>query len=285
VCRHARPGTRCRRFCHIHAESVEFYAWLQWLADEQLSNVQKLARELGMPLGLYGDYAVGVNPRVEPGPTRAIAPAQQSAPARAGAQGPGLGLHYDPHALMIERYRPFRELVQANMRHFGALRLDHIMALCRQWWVPAGFGAAEGGYVSYPLADLMSVLTLESRHHACLVVGEDLGTVPDDMIDAMAERAVYSYKVLLFEKEANGRFRSPGEYLRRAMAAVTTHDLPTHSYREGSDLELRDRLGLYPTDAIRRSFTRRARPQATDRCTERRGHGTAGPGACDGRMG
>jgi 4-alpha-glucanotransferase len=244
-------------FAAVHAESVEFHGWLQWIADEQLGNVQRLARELGMPIGLYGDCAVGVNPSgSETWSDQAVyrtGAAIGAPPDALALKGQDWGLlPYDPHALMIERYRPFRELVQANMRHFGALRLDHIMALCRQWWVPAGFGAAEGGYVSYPLADLMSVLTLESRHHACLVVGEDLGTVPDDMVDAMAERAVYSYKVLLFEKDADGRFRGPDEYLRRAMAAVTTHDLPTlRSFWEGSDLELRDRLGLYPNDAIR----------------------------------
>jgi 4-alpha-glucanotransferase len=244
-------------FAVVHAESVEFHSWLQWIADEQLGHVQRLARELGMPIGLYGDCAVGVNPSgSETWSDQAVyrtGAAIGAPPDALALKGQDWGLlPYDPHALMIERYRPFRDLVQANMRHFGALRLDHIMALSRQWWVPAGFGAAEGGYVSYPLADLMSILTLESREHACLVVGEDLGTVPDDMIHAMAERAVYSYKVLLFEKDTDGRFRSPAEYLRRAMAAVTTHDLPTlRSYWKGSDLELRNRLGLYPNDAVR----------------------------------
>jgi 4-alpha-glucanotransferase len=139
------------------------------------------------------------------------------------------------------------------MRHFGALRLDHVMALCRQWWVPVGLGATEGGYVHYPLDDLMAVLALESVLHRCLVVGEDLGTVPDEMRHAMAEFAVYSYKVLLFEKHGDGRFRRPEEYLRRAIATVTTHDLPTlRGYWEGRDLELRDRLQLFPGEEIRR---------------------------------
>jgi 4-alpha-glucanotransferase len=159
----------------------------------------------------------------------------------------------DPHALVVERYRPFRDLIAANMRHFGALRLDHVMALCRQWWVPVGLGATEGGYVHYPLDDLMAVLALESVLHRCLVVGEDLGTVPDEMRHAMAEFAVYSYKVLLFEKDGDGRFRRPEEYLRRAIATVTTHDLPTlRGYWEGRDLELRDRLQLFPGEEIRR---------------------------------
>jgi len=119
--------------------------------------------------------------------------------------------------------------------------------------VPVGMDATEGGYVHYPLDDLMSVLALESERNRCLVIGEDLGTVPDEMRRAMAEYAVYSYKVLLFEKQNDGRFKRPEEYLRRAIATVTTHDLPTlRGYWEGGDLELRDRLGLFPGEEIRR---------------------------------
>jgi 4-alpha-glucanotransferase len=250
------PGVS--EFAAAYSEAIEFHAWLQWLADEQLGRVQRLARELGMPIGLYGDYAVGVNPS---GSETWSDPAVYRTGAAVGAPPDALALKgqdwgilpQDPHALTVERYRPFRNLISANMRHFGALRLDHVMALCRQWWVPVGLGATEGGYVHYPLADLMSVLTLESQQHSCLVVGEDLGTVPDEMGHAMAERAVYSYKVLLFEKHGDGRFRRPDEYLRRAIATVTTHDLPTLcGYWEGSDIELRTRLGLYPSEQMRR---------------------------------
>jgi 4-alpha-glucanotransferase len=129
--------------------------------------------------------------------------------------------------LVTEQYLPFRHLIAANMRHFGALRLDHVMALFRQWWVPVGLGSTAGGYVHYPLDDLMSVLALESERHDCLVVGEDLGTVPPEMSHAMGERAVYSYRVLLFEKHPDGTFIAPRDYPRRAIATVTTHDLPT----------------------------------------------------------
>jgi len=131
------------------------------------------------------------------------------------------------------------------------LRLDHVMALFRQWWVPAGLGSTEGGYVHYPLDDLMSVLALESERHHCLVIGEDLGTVPPEMREAMAERAVYSYRVVLFEKQDDGRFRQPREYPRRSIATVTTHDLPTlRGYWTASDIELRRCLTLYPNDEV-----------------------------------
>jgi len=245
-------------FAAAHAEQVEFHAWLQWLADEQLGQVQRVAREIGMPIGLYGDYAVGVNPSgSETWCDRDVyrtGAAIGAPPDALALKGQDWGLlPQDPHALILERYRPFRELIAANMRHFGALRLDHVMALFRQWWVPAGLGATEGGYVHYPMTDLMAVLALESGRHRCLVVGEDLGTVPEEVGLAMAERAIYSYKVMLFEKHPDGRFRRPAEYARRAIATVTTHDLPTfRGYWEGSDMELRDRLGLYPGEGTRR---------------------------------
>ena len=261
------PGVHA--FEQSHAESVEFHAWLQWLADEQLGAAQSLGRQLGMPIGLYGDYAVGVNPS---GSETWSDQALYRMGAGVGAPPDALALKgqdwgippQDPHALAAARYRPFRDLIAANMRHFGALRLDHVMALFRQWWVPVGRGATEGGYVHYPLEDLMSVMALESVQHGCMVVGEDLGTVPDEMRHAMAEFAVYSYKVLLFEKHADGRFRRPGEYVRRAIATVSTHDLPTlRGYWEGRDLSLRDQLKLFPGEEIRRRvYDERGRDRA-----------------------
>ena len=260
----ARPGVQV--FAAEHAQSVRFHAWLQWVADEQLAAVQRLASELGMPIGLYGDYAVGVNPSgSETWSDQSVyrmGAGVGAPPDPLALKGQDWGIPpQDPYALVAARYRPFRNHIAANMRHFGALRLDHVMALFRQWWVPVGLGATEGGYVHYPLDDLMSVLALESERARCLVVGEDLGTVPDEMRRAMAEYAVYHYKVLLFEKHGDGSFLRPEQYVRRAIATVTTHDLPTlRGYWEGRDLALRDRLQLFPGDEIRRHvFDERSR--------------------------
>jgi len=263
----AQPGVQA--FAAASAQSVRFHAWLQWIADEQLAGVQGLALELGMPIGLYGDFAVGVNPC---GSETWSDQAVYRRGAGVGAPPDPLALMgqdwgtppQDPHALIAGRYRPFSNLIAANMRHFGALRLDHVMALFRQWWVPVGLGSTDGGYVHYPLDDLMSVLALESDRHRCLVIGEDLGTVPDEVRGAMAERAVYHYKVLLFEKESDGSFRRPEHYVRRAIAAVTTHDLPTlRGFWEGRDLALRDRLNLFPGEEIRRhTYAERVRDRA-----------------------
>jgi 4-alpha-glucanotransferase len=141
-------------------------------------------------------------------------------------------------------------LIRDNMRYYGALRLDHVMSLFRLWWVPAGYSPKDGGYVHYPLQQLLTVLALESARAACLVVGEDLGVVPDEMRHAMPDFGLYHYKVLLFEKH-DGRFRAPGEFVRRALATVTTHDMPTlRSYWEGRDIELRRSLHLYPSTEL-----------------------------------
>jgi 4-alpha-glucanotransferase len=245
-------GEAAARFAAAHPGEVEFYAYLQWLAHEQLCGAQGLARELGMPIGLYGDYAVGANPSgsetwADQNSYR-LGAEIGAPPDPLALKGQGWGIPpQDPHQMLAQRLQGFATLIRNNMRYYGAVRLDHVMALFRLWWVAAGFPPTEGAYVHYPLQQLLTVLSLESVRGACLVVGEDLGVVPDEMRRAMPECGLYHYKVLLFEK-VDGRFRRPDEYVRHALATVTTHDMPTlRSYWEGRDLELRSRLGLYPS--------------------------------------
>jgi 4-alpha-glucanotransferase len=248
-------GAAAARFAVEHPEEVEFYAYLQWLAHEQLSNAQALARELGMPIGLYGDYAVGANPS---GSETWLDQNSYCMDAEIGAppdplalKGQGWGIPpQDPSVMQAERLQGFVQLIRNNMGHYGALRLDHVMSLFRLWWVARGFSPTEGAYVHYPLQQLLTILSLESARSSCLVVGEDLGVVPDEMRRAMPDYGLYHYKVLLFER-LEGRFRRPEEYVRHALATVTTHDMPTlRSYWEGRDIELRRGLNLYPSAAI-----------------------------------
>ena len=245
-------------FAREHADEVEFHLYLQWLAESQLLAVQNAALAAGMEIGLYGDVAVGVNPAgSETWSDRALYLTGVSIgapPDPLGPKGQDWGIPpQDPNQLVAEAYAPFVTMLRNNMRCVGALRLDHVMALYRQWWVPRGLGATAGAYVRYPLDDLMGVLALESVTNQCLVIGEDLGTVPDEMRDAMHRWRLNHYKVLIFEKTRDGRFRRPEEYVRNALATVTTHDLPTlRSWWEGLDLELRDRLDLYPDESARR---------------------------------
>jgi 4-alpha-glucanotransferase len=254
-------GTAAARFAVEHPAEVDFYAYLQWLAHEQLLSAQALTRELGMPIGLYGDYAVGANPS---GSETWVDQASYSLGAEIGAppdplalRGQGWGIPpQDPAAMQAQRLQGFVRLIRSNMRYYGALRLDHVMSLCRLWWVPGGCSPTDGAYVYYPLQQLLTVLSLESARSSCLVVGEDLGVVPDEMRQAMPEFGLYHYKVLLFEK-TDGRFRRPDEFVKRALATVTTHDMPTlRSFWEGRDIELRRRLNLYPSADIENEIVR-----------------------------
>jgi 4-alpha-glucanotransferase len=248
-------GSAAAGFAQEHPAEVEFYAYLQWLAHEQLVSAQALARDLGMPIGLYGDYAVGANPS---GSEIWTDQASYSLGAEIGAppdplalRGQGWGIPpQDPATMQAQQLQGFVRLIRNNMRYYGAMRLDHVMSLCRLWWVPSGCSAVDGAYVYYPLHQLLTVLCLESARSACLVVGEDLGVVPDEMREAMAEFDLYHYKVLLFEK-IKGRFRRPDEYVAHALATASTHDMPTlRSYWEGLDIKLRQRLNLYPSTEL-----------------------------------
>ncbi len=254
-------GAAAVQFAAAHPEDVEFFAYLQWLAHEQLCEAQALSRELGMAIGLYGDYAVGANPSGSEtwADQRSYCMSAEigAPPDPLALKGQGWGIPpQDPEQLQEQRLQGFVRLIRNNMRYYGALRLDHVMALFRQWWVAAGASPTDGAYVHYPLQQLLTVLALESSRNSCLVVGEDLGVVPDEMRRAMPEFGLYHYKVLLFEKLA-GRFRLPGEYTRRALATATTHDMPTlRSYWEARDIELRRRLQLYPSAEVEASVIR-----------------------------
>ena len=254
-------GAAAARFAADNPAEVQFYAYLQWLAHEQLRDAQALTRELGMPIGLYGDYAVGANPGGSETWSDRHSYCMQAEigapPDPLALKGQGWGIPpQDPLTMQSQRLQGFVRLIRNNMRYYGALRLDHVMSLFRLWWVAAGFPPTDGAYVHYPLDQLLTVLALESARAACLVVGEDLGVVPDEMRRAMPEYGLYHYKVLLFEK-LEGRFRLPGEYLRDALATATTHDMPTlRSYWEGLDIELRRRLNLYPSAAVEAEVSR-----------------------------
>jgi len=245
-------SSACERFAADHPREIEFYLYLQWLAHGQLAAAQGHARELGMPIGLYGDYAVGTHPSGSEtwvDQTGYRLGAEIGAPPDALAhRGQGWGLPPpDPVVMESQHLEGFVRLLRDNMRYYGALRLDHVMSLFRLWWVAAGRSPVDGAYVHYPLDLLLANLVLESARCACVVVGEDLGVVPDEVRRAMAQFGLYHYKVLLFEKDG-GRFRRPDEFVRRALATVTTHDMPTlRSFWDGRDIELRRELHLYPT--------------------------------------
>jgi len=154
--------------------------------------------------------------------------------------------------LRARAYAPFIAVLRANMRHAGALRIDHVMGLARMFWVPRGDLPEAGAYVSYPFEHLLAILTLESQRNRCLVIGEDLGTVPDEVRHAMELRRILSYRLLYFSRGDGGRFLTPGEFPVNALVTSATHDLATLAgFWEGRDLELRQALGLFPREAMR----------------------------------
>ena len=258
-----------KRFAETHADAVDFHGYLQWLAAEQLGAARQQARELSLNVGLYGDYAVGVNASGSETwsdqSLYCIGAAIGAPPDPIGVGGQEWGIPpQDPRALKRAAYAPFVALVRASMRHCGALRLDHVMALFRQWWVPRGLKSADGGYVHYPLEELLAVVALESHRQQCLVVGEDLGVVPDEIRQALPQFGVYHYKVVMFEQKG-GSFVAPADYVRHALATVTTHDLPTlHGWWSGHDIDLWEKLGFY-ADADVAANTRARRADERER--------------------
>jgi (1->4)-alpha-D-glucan 1-alpha-D-glucosylmutase len=240
-------------FAAANAERVDFYAYLQWLADEQLAAAAARARDCGMIVGLYADLAVSVDGAgAESWAERTLyahglrigAPPDDFNP-----QGQDWGLPpWQPERLRDSAHAPFVAALRANMRHAGALRIDHVMGLMRLYVIPCGMDATQGAYVRYPFDELLAAVAIESHRNRCLVIGEDLGTVPDAVRRALAAAGVLSYKALYFERAADGGFRAPSDFPALALVAVSTHDLPTLAgWWEGRDLALRESLHLFPS--------------------------------------
>lgn len=272
------PGVR--RFADENRRQLEFLGWLQWIADDQLGAAAATAAERGMAVGLYRDLAVGAD---RGGAETWVNAAAVLSGAHVGAPpdiynpaGQDWGLPpFNPRALKEECYRSFVQLVRANMRHAGGLRIDHVMGLQHLYWVPEGEKPEAGAYVRYPIEDLIGILALESHRQHCLVVGEDLGTVPEGFRERMAEANILSYRVLFFEQDPEtGNFVPPDAYPTLALAVVGSHDLPTlRGWWEGRDLDLKEQLGLYPklSDAAEQRDARQQQREQLLRALRREG--------------
>lgn len=249
-----------KAFCEAHTDEVDFYLWLQWLAYSQFAACWQESQGYDMPIGLYRDLAVGVaEGGAETWCDRELYCLKASVGAPPDILGP-LGQNWglppmDPHVIAARAYEPFIELLRANMQNCGALRIDHVMSVLRLWWIPYGETADHGAYVHYPVDDLLSILALESKRHNCMVIGEDLGTVPVEIVSKLRDSGVYSYKVLYFENDLEKNFRAPEAYPEQSMAVATTHDLPTlRGWWDSGDLTLGKTLGLYPDEVMLRGL-------------------------------
>jgi (1->4)-alpha-D-glucan 1-alpha-D-glucosylmutase len=252
-----------RAFAEENAEAVGLHQYLQWMADAQLAAAQARCIELGMPIGLYADLAISIAPDGSEAWANqdlyALGVHVGAPPDEFNRQGQDWGLPpLAPRRLRETAYATFIATLRANMKRAGALRIDHVMGLSRLWWVPAGRSADEGAYVRYPVDDLLGIVALESHRNRCLVIGEDLGTVSDDLRKGLADAAVLSYRLLLFERD-KGRFKAPSEYPSSALVAWSTHDLPTFTgwWQEG-DIRTRAALGSLDAEGLRRECEDRA---------------------------
>jgi 4-alpha-glucanotransferase len=235
-------------FAREHARAILFHGWLQWLIDRQIAEVQRHALAAGMSVGLYHDLALatdrcgsdlwGWRPYFITG-CRVGSPPDGFSPN-------GQDWSFPPPNTARHRadgYRIFAESIRKTMRHGGALRIDHVMRLFRLYWIPEGHSAKEGAYVRDRAADLVRVLALESVRNRAVIVGEDLGTVEDEVRETLARFGILSYKLLFFERRGE-EFRRPGEYPNSALTSTSTHDLATMAgYWAGEDIEARFRAG------------------------------------------
>lgn len=254
-------------FAGRHSERVRFHMFLQFLSDRQFEAAAMRAKAAGLACGFYRDLAVGAAPDgAEVWSCRgdyAHGISIGAPPDRFSASGQVWNLPPpDPLAWRRSGYRAFRELILANMRHAGALRIDHVMALTRLFWIPDGAKSADGAYVSYPLDDLIGHLALASDRRSCMVVGEDLGTVPEGLREKLGAADILSYRVLWFERDGLA-FKPPSTYPAKAVACATTHDLPTLAgWWSGADIAERHALGHFTDEVAARTHEERRAEKA-----------------------
>jgi 4-alpha-glucanotransferase len=240
-------------YAEQHLTRVNFHRWVQWLLDEQLTDVQAHAESVGMRIGVMHDLAVGVHP------DSADAWALQDVLAQGVSVGAPpdmynqLGQNWSqppwrPEALADAAFMPYRNMLRTIMRHAGGLRIDHVLGLFRMWWIPDGMPAYEGTYVTFDHQAMLGILALEAHRADCVVIGEDLGTVEPWVQDALAERGILGTVILWFERDGGG-LRTPEHWRRDVLASVTVHDLPpTAGYLALEHVRIRAELGLLTGD-------------------------------------
>ncbi|MDP4537918.1 4-alpha-glucanotransferase [Alkalimonas collagenimarina] len=252
-----RPGSPAvQDFAAQHQDAIQQQLYAQWLAYRQLAAAQQACIQAGMAIGLYRDLAVGTNrssAETWAEPENYYLNLSVGAPADIMApKGQDWGLPpYNPTQLRDKGYQPLIDLLQANMQHAGALRIDHVMALMRLWCTPVGKSATEGAYLKFQAEELFAILALESQRNHCVVIGEDLGTVPAEISRLLEQYEVLSYRVFLLEQKDSSYQHSASTYPARSMATVSTHDMPTMvGYWQEHDLALRHQLDLYPSAEV-----------------------------------
>lgn len=243
-----------RAFAQEHSGEVRYHMFLQWLTNLSLAACQKTARDSGMRIGLVADLAIGT----DSGGSHSWSRPQDilngvtigAPPDLLNQLGQNWGLTaFSPRALRRNNFEPFAEILRSAMRHAGGLRIDHVLGLRRLWLIPEGADPADGVYLQYPEEELLAVIARESWRHRCIVIGEDLGTVPEGFRERMAAAGILGLQVLWFERD-HKYFVEPSRWSPHAVAVTSTHDLPTVAgWCAGTDLDWRAHLGLFDTQA------------------------------------
>jgi 4-alpha-glucanotransferase len=250
---HDISGQAVDKFRKKHASEILFHKYVQWLLNVQLQEIADDVKKLGMGIGLYNDLAVG-----SVGGGSDVWSYQEvfSCGSDVGAPPDDFSPHGQqwgfppaiPEKLRESGYELFIQTIRKNMKHAGALRIDHALGLFRLFWIPNGMTPKEGAYVSFPSEDLLRIIALESVRNRTLVIAEDLGTIGENVRKALSRFRMFSYRLFYFERNyPDPSFLSPEKYPEMALCAVTTHDLPTLSgYWTGRDIEVRRETGKHP---------------------------------------
>lgn len=240
---------RCVDFAKDHSDRIRFYAYLQWIAEEQLHRAQATAKAAGMAVGLYLDLAVGMTPdgaEAWSGQDIVVHGVSLGAPGdAANPDGQMWNLApLNPHKLRATGFAHLRETLRETMRSAGMIRIDHILGVNRSYWCPEAEGVA-GGYISQPLDDLLGVIAHEANAAGCIVVGEDLGIVPDGFRERLHASGLLGCALFLFERYGDGGFKQPVDYPDCCLASVSNHDFPTLlGFLDAADLRWREALGI-----------------------------------------
>ena len=243
-------------FAREHRDEIRFHQYAQWLAAAQLEEVRRQALQAGLAFTLYQDLALGSDPggfdTWAQQDLFAFAMEIGAPPDAFNPRGQKWGLPpLIPERLKASGHRFFARIIRENCPPGGLLRLDHVMGLFRQFWISAGAEPREGAYVRYPARELLAILALESHRRQTLIIGEDLGTLSPAIRRNLSRWGLYSYRVFYFERDSQGGFIKPEAYPAKAVAGVTTHDLPTLAgFWQGKDVEIKRNLNLYPDPAM-----------------------------------
>ena len=236
-------------FAKSHADEVDFHLFLQWIADRSFAAAQGIATKVGMAIGLISDLAVGMDASGSHAWSRQqdvlVGLSVGSPPDLFNPNGQAWGLAtFSPIAFRSNGFAPFIATLRACMKNAGGVRIDHAMGLQRLWVAPEGESSRHGAYLAFPVEDMLRLVALESARNDCVVVGEDLGTVPDGFREKIGAAGIAGMRVLQFERKDGAGFFPPESYSQDALAMTTTHDLPTMAgWWSGADIELKAEIG------------------------------------------